>query len=148
MLDLRSAFEDAALTASVASSLPLPTRPLLVVRAGARKVFGDFPFYEAATFGGEGTTRYIDPQRYAGDAALFATSELRVPLADFKLLVRLRAGVLGLAEAGRVYVDGNSPGGWHARTGGGVWLGRGDAPSVITLVSTTSQDTGLHLRFD
>mgnify|MGYP003694021791 CR=1 FL=1 len=37
MLDLRSAFEDAALTASVASSLPLPTRPLLVVRAGATK---------------------------------------------------------------------------------------------------------------
>ena len=148
MLDLRSAFEDAAVTASAASTLPLPTRPLLVVRAGARKVFGDFPFYEAAMIGGEGTTRYIDPQRYAGDAALFATSELRVPLAHFKLMVPFRAGVLGLAEAGRVYVDGNSPGGWHARTGGGVWLGRGDAPSVITLISTTGPGySGLHLRF-
>ena len=126
----------------------MPTHPLLLVRAGARKVFGDFPFYEAATIGGEGTTRYIDPQRYAGDAALFATSELRVPLAHFKLMVPLRAGVLGLAEAGRVYVDGNSPGGWHSRAGGGVWLGRGDAPSVITLISTTGPGySGLHLRF-
>ena len=148
MLDLRSAFEEAAVTASAASTLPLPTHPLLLVRAGAKKVFGDFPFYEAATIGGEGTTRYIDPQRYAGDAALFATSELRVPLAHFKVMVPLRAGVLGLAEAGRVYVDGNSPGGWHARTGGGVWLGRADAPSVITLISTTEPGyAGLHLRF-
>jgi hypothetical protein len=148
MLDLRSAFEEAAVTASAASTLPLPTRPLFVVRAGARKVFGDFPFYEAATIGGEGTTRYMDTQRYAGDAALFATSELRVPLAHVKLIVPLRAGVLGLAEAGRVYLDGDSPGGWHSRTGGGIWLGRGDAPSVITLTSTTEPGrSGVHLRF-
>ena len=148
ILDLRSAFGETSITGSASHTLSLPTHPLFLVRAGAKKVFGDFPFYEAATIGGEGTTRYIDPQRYAGDAALFGTSELRVPLLHFKLMVPLRAGVLGLAEAGRVYVDGNSPGGWHSRAGGGVWLGRGAAPSVITLVSTTEPGrNGLHLRF-
>ena len=148
ILDLRSSFEDAAITASASHTLPVPTHPLLLVRAGARKVFGDFPFYEAATIGGEGTTRYLDPQRCAGDAALFGTSELRVPLVHFRIMVPLRAGVLGLAEAGRVYLDGNSPGGWHSRAGGGVWLGRGDAPSVITLVTTNEPGrNGLHLRF-
>ena len=84
-----------------------------------------FRSIEAATIGGEGTTRYMDTQRYAGDASLYATSELRIPLAQFKLVVPLRAGIIGLAEAGRVYVDGSSPGGWHSRTGEGMWFGQG-----------------------
>jgi hypothetical protein len=58
----------------------------------------------------------MDPQRYAGDAALYATSELRVPLARFNFVLPLRAGIVGVAEAARVYVGGSSPGGWHART--------------------------------
>jgi hypothetical protein len=32
-------------------------------------------------------------------------------------------GVLGFADAGRVYVDGQSPGGWHTAAGGGIWVG-------------------------
>ena len=31
-------------------------------------------------------------------------------------------GVFGLADVGRVFVDGDSPGGWHTGFGGGVWL--------------------------
>jgi hypothetical protein len=148
VLSLRSAFEDAALTMSASSALPLPTHPLLIVRAGGKKVFGDFPFYEAAAIGGPGTMRYIDTQRYSGDASLFATSELRVPLAHFKLFAPMRVGVLGVAEAGRVYVDGNSPDGWHALAGGGIWLGRGNASPVLTLTHTSAPGQGgVHLRF-
>jgi hypothetical protein len=148
MMDLRSSFQETSITAATSSSLPLPTRPLLILRGGAKKVFGDFPFYEAATIGGEGTTRYMDSQRYAGDAALFATSELRVPLAHFKLMMPLRAGVLGVAESGRVYLDGDSPGGWHSRAGGGIWLGHGESPSVLTLTHTSEPGRrGVNLRF-
>ena len=129
------------------TTLPVATHPLFVARAGGRKVFGDAPFFEAATLGGEGTMRYMDTERYAGDASLYATTELRVPLARFKLLMPLRAGILGLAEAGRVYVDGASPGGWHSRAGGGVWLGRGDASPVLTFTHTTEPGHGgVHLR--
>jgi hypothetical protein len=92
--------------------------------------------------------RYIDMQRYAGDASLFATSELRIPLARFRLVVPVRAGVLGLAEAGRVYVDGSSPDGWHAVAGGGIWFGRGTASPVVTLTHTSEPGQGgVHLRF-
>ena len=31
-------------------------------------------------------------------------------------------GVFGNVDAGRVYLDGESPGGWHSGAGGGLWL--------------------------
>jgi hypothetical protein len=151
VMDVRSGFEEAAVTMGIAMTLPIPTQPYFVVHAGGKKLFGDFPFYEAAFIGGEGTTRYMDTQRYAGDAALYATSELRIPVARFKLLVPLRAGIIGLVEAGRVYDHGSSPGGWHSTTGGGIWFGR-DASSVVTITRTTEPGhagiriaVGLHL---
>ncbi len=146
-MDVRSPFE--VVTASVGSSLtlPVPAHPILVVRAGGTKLWGDFPFHEAATIGGEGTLRYLDTQRYSGDASAYVTSELRVPVAHFKLLIPLRAGILGLAEAGRVYENGASPGGWHSRTGEGIWFGRGDASSIVTLTRTTEPGhAGLRIR--
>ncbi|MEQ1693856.1 MAG: hypothetical protein ABMA00_21385, partial [Gemmatimonas sp.] len=147
-LDVRSAFSVLSLTTGTSVTLPVPTQPLLVIRAGGTKVYGDFPYYEAATIGGSGTTRYMDPQRYAGDASVYATSELRIPLARFKLVMPIRVGVLGLTEAGRVYVNGASPGGWHARSGGGVWFGRSNASPVITLTRTTERGhSGLAMRF-
>jgi hypothetical protein len=149
LLDVRSAFEEAAVAMGLGLTLPVPTHPYFVVRGGAKKLFGDFPFYEAAFIGGEGTTRYMDTQRYAGDAALYATSELRIPLAHFKLLMPLHAGIMGLAEAGRVYVDGSSPGGWHAVTGGGIWVGpRGDDSPTVTVTRTTEAGhAGIQLKF-
>jgi hypothetical protein len=147
LMDVRSAFEEAGVTAGLSTTLPVASHPLLVVRAGGKKLSGDFPFFEAATIGGEGTTRYMDTERYAGDASLFATSELRIPLVRFTFLLPARAGVLGLAEAGRVYLGGESPGGWHSLTGEGIWLGRGDASPVITLTHTTEPGRGgMHLR--
>lgn len=136
-MDVHSPFEKAAVTLATSLTVPVPTHPLLVVRTGGQKVYGDFPFYDGAAIGGDGTTRYMDPRRYVGDASLYATSELRVPLVRFNLLLPLRAGVVGIAEAGRVYVRGSSPGGWHSRTGEGIWLGRIGASPVITLTRTT-----------
>jgi hypothetical protein len=147
MMDVRSAFESAAITIGTSLTLPVPTHPLLVARAGGKKLYGDFPFSEAATIGGDRTTRYMDTQRYAGDASLYATSELRVPLVHFQFVIPLRMGIVGLAEAGRVYEDGSSPGGWHSRTGEGIWVGRGDASPVVTFARTTEPGrTGVRVR--
>jgi hypothetical protein len=147
-MDVRSAFEAASANIGASITLPVPAQPFLVLRAGGKKVYGDFPFYQAATLGGDGSMRYMDTQHYAGDASLYGTSELRLPLVRFSALMPLRAGIMGLAEAGRVYLDGSSPGGWSSRTGGGVWVGRGDASPVVTLVRTTEQGrSGLQLGF-
>jgi hypothetical protein len=145
-MDVRSPFEEVAIAVATSVTVPVPTHPLFIVRTGGKQLYGAYPFYEGAAIGGEGTTRYMDPQRYTGDASLYATSELRVPLARFNFVLPLRAGIVGVAEAARVYVGGSSPGGWHARTGEGVWFGRGDASPVVTLMRTTEPGhTGLRL---
>ena len=38
------------------------------------------------------------------------------------LLINWKYGVFALADAGRVWLDGESPGGWHAGLGGGMWI--------------------------
>ena len=138
----------ARLNATVVTSIPfdLPTQPLLVVRAGGKKVWGTFPYYEAAFLGGDRTTRYMESQRYAGDAALFATSELRLHVVSFKF-IPLDMGVVGQAEAGRVYLNGDSPDGWHTAVGGGLWVGLKDSPSVMTFTVTNERGRpGLHIK--
>jgi hypothetical protein len=147
MMDVRSAFQVASLAMGASITLPIPSHPFFVARAGGKKLFGDFPFYEAATIGGEGTTRYMDTERYAGDASLYASTELRIPVTHFKLVIPLRVGLIGLAEVGRVYTDGFSSGGWHSRTGEGIWLARGDASSVVTFTRTSEPGhPGIHVR--
>lgn len=96
--------------------------PVLALRAGGEVAGGDFPFQEAAYLGGPGSLRGYPFQRYAGDATAFGSAELRQPLGQVKLLVRGRLGVFALVDAGRVWMDGESPGDWHTDYGGGVWF--------------------------
>ena len=144
-LDVRSPFEEAAV--AIGSSLSLPFASILVVHMGGKKLYGDFPFSEAASIGSNGTVRSMDTQRYAGDASLYGTSELRIPVAQLKLLVPLRVGIVGVAEAGRVYDHGTSPGGWHPRTGEGIWFGHRDVSPVLTFLRTTEPgQSGVQVR--
>jgi hypothetical protein len=146
MMDVSSTFGKATLAFDAALQLPIPTTPTLTFRTGGTKLWGDFPFFEAATIGGDHTTQFIDAQRFAGDASLYATSELLVPLTRFKLVIPVRAGVVGVAEAGRVYLDGSSPGGWHSTAGGGIWIGRIFGSQTLSLLETGGFKHGLQLR--
>lgn len=103
--------------------VPLPGAPFAAFRAGGARVWGSgFPVHEAAIIGGRTTLRGFTTDRFAGDAAVYGSTELHVPLMTLELLVRGRLGVFGLADAGRVYLDGESPGGWHTSYGGGLWF--------------------------
>jgi hypothetical protein len=146
MMDVTSTFGKATLAFDAALQLPIPTTPTLTFRTGGTKLWGDFPFFEAATIGGDHTTQFIDAQRFAGDASLYATSELLVPLTRFKFVIPVRAGVAGVAEAGRVYVDGSSPGGWHSTAGGGIWIGRVYGSQTVSLLETGGFKSGTQLR--
>jgi hypothetical protein len=146
MMDVTSTFGKATLAFDAALQLPIPTTPTLTFRTGGTKLWGDFPFFEAATIGGDHTTQFIDAQRFAGDASLYATSELLVPLTRFKFVIPVRAGVVGVAEAGRVYVDGSSPGGWHSTGGGGIWIGRVYGSQTLSLIETGGFKSGVQVR--
>ena len=123
MWDVESAFSQVTAMATTFFEIPIAMHPILAFRGGGRKVWGDAPFHDAAYIGGRGTVRALDAQRYMGDASIYGTSELRVPVASFKFPIPLDLGLLGFVDAGRVYVDGDSPGGWHTVAGGGLWFG-------------------------
>lgn len=98
----------------------VPFGPTLALRAGGRKAWGPFPLQESAFVGGKETLRGFRYQRFAGDAALYTSAELRSRLTRALLLVRGDLGAFAFADAARVFVDGESPGGWHAGYGAGL----------------------------
>jgi hypothetical protein len=113
---------------------------VLALRAGGKKLFGDFPYFDAAFVGGSSSLRTEERHRYAGDASLYGTSELRVPVAKFPLILPLDVGLIGFLDVAKVYVDGASPGGWHKGVGGGFWVGFiNPGASLNVLITNNSQ---------
>ena len=100
--DVRARSESVAAAATAFLTFPFPLHPILALRGGARKVFGDYPFNEAAFVGGMSSVRTLVPQRYAGDASLAGTAELRLPAGQ------LPAGLP--ARRGSLWVRGRRPG--------------------------------------
>jgi outer membrane protein assembly factor BamA len=94
----------------------------LALRATGERVWGKFPFYEAAFLGGSESLRGFRFQRFAGDAAVLGSAELRFFLLRFRFLVPHDFGLFGFAESGRVWLDGESEGSWHKDFGGGLWI--------------------------
>ena len=103
----------------------------LALRAGGEQVWGRFPWYEAAFLGGTSTIRGWADQRFAGDAAAFGSAEVRLRMWRPRVVVPVGMGVFGLADAGRVWLDGSSPGGWHTSLGGGLWFQPVSQPHMV-----------------
>ncbi|WP_420126522.1 BamA/TamA family outer membrane protein [Longimicrobium sp.] len=139
------AFGLASGSASTYLRLPAPGAPVLALRAAAQAAWGGYPFHQAATLGGWSTLRGHAHDRFAGDAAVAGGAELRVPLLPAELLVRGRLGVSLLADAGRVIHDGESPGGWHTATGGGVWFAT--PPAVLAIYVARGEETTWYASF-
>jgi len=138
--DERSGFGSVSAVVTSYLTLPVPLKPVLATRLGGQKLFGDFPYFEAAFIGGSESVRTLHRQQYAGDGSVYGTAELRVPLANFPLVLPWNLGVLGFTDVGRVYMDGESPGGWHSGYGGGLWLGVLKPRANLTLTFTNNRD--------
>jgi hypothetical protein len=124
-----------------------PLRTTLALRAGARQVFGTYPFSEAAFIGDAATVRLGHPNRYGGDAAAWGNAELRVRLARAMVVVPSDVGVFGLGDVGRVWVDGETSDRWHAAVGGGIWMTFARPGNTLSLaVASGAERTALYLR--
>ncbi|MCG8468408.1 MAG: BamA/TamA family outer membrane protein [Gemmatimonadetes bacterium] len=101
-----------------------PMNPTLALRAGGQHVTGDFPFFDAAFLGGSRNVRGLRSERYAGQSALFANAEARIPLLQFEILFPAEMGLLGSVDVGRVFfeADPDDADSWHPGYGGGLWL--------------------------
>jgi outer membrane translocation and assembly module TamA len=119
-LDAEESFGEAHALARLFVPLGWPT---LALRAGGQRSWGSFPLHESAFIGGRWSLRGFRWNRFAGDASAFGAAELRVPIVRITLLTRGQLGVIGFADAGRVWLDGDSAGDWHTGAGGGLWFG-------------------------
>lgn len=92
------------------------------LRLGGATGVGDVPFQFAPAIGGRSSLRGYSSRRFTGDASANAGVEFRLPVGEVNWILRSKVGVFALADAGRVWLDGSSPGGWHTGLGGGFWL--------------------------
>jgi hypothetical protein len=124
-----------------AAYLPVLSATTLVVRAGGEQLWGSFPVQEAAFLGGQGSLRGLPRGRFAGDASAWGNAELRTGLGRTDLRVaRGDVGVLALADAGRVFVDGESQGAWHTAYGAGVYFSTLDRALTTTVLAAHGED--------
>ena len=105
----------------------------LAVRAGGKKVFGDYPYMEAAAIGGGGlgigalgeadhTVRGFRARRFIGDASVFADADVRLRISHITLILPGDWGLLGFADTGRVWLAREDSDDWHTGVGGGIWI--------------------------
>jgi hypothetical protein len=122
-------------------------RPTLALRAGGARALGTYPFHEAAFLGGAETVRGLRAQRYAGDAAAWGGAELRLRLGRAYVLVPGELGVFGLADVGRVWLEGEESDEWHPAFGGGLWFSFLERANTLTVAVARSRErTGLYVR--
>jgi hypothetical protein len=105
----------------------------LALRAGGKKVFGTYPYMDAASLGQgglgrgalaepESTLRGYRARRYQGDSSAFGNSDLRLRISHITLIVPGQWGLTAFGDVGRVWLEGESSDTWHAGVGGGIWI--------------------------
>ncbi len=121
----------------------------LALRGGGAKVWGMFPFHEAAYLGGATTLRGFSENRFAGDAAVYGNAELRVRLTTVRIIFPLGFGVHGLGDVGRVWSDLDPSGtdDLHTAVGGGIWFSlMGPANTLSFSVANSDENTSLYIN--
>jgi len=146
--DVATAFSEVHAEASTyLTARGAPLRPSLALRAGGKKVFGRYPFHEAAFIGDPQTVRLGRQNRFGGDAAAWAGTELRLALTRFDVILPGELGVFGLAETGRVFVRGEDSDVWHPAVGGGIWFSLVQPKNVVSVAFARSAErTALYLK--
>ncbi len=114
----------------------------LALRGGGRKVWGDSPWFDAAFVGGR-NNRGFRRNRFAGDASLYGTAELRLWVGHLPTpVLPVRFGVFGFGDVGRVWLTGEDSDTWHTSWGGGVLAQPMDAPlTARASVGVSTEDT-------
>jgi hypothetical protein len=145
--DVDTTFGELRALATTYLSPRAPLDPTLALRLGGRKLWGAFPYFEAAFIGDASTVRLGRANRYAGDASAYGSAELRLSLGEMEIVLPADVGVFGLADAGRVFLEGESSDEWHTAFGGGAWLAFLDRAYTVSLAAASSDErTGIYLQ--
>ncbi|MDJ0367530.1 metallophosphoesterase [Hymenobacter sp. H14-R3] len=128
-----------------------PFRITYAGRIGVQHNIGDYRFYQANTLGGTTNLRGYRRTRFAGRSSLYANFEARLHLFKFNAyLFPGTFGVLGLADAGRVYSDVDTRQGFsalHSGFGGGAFVNLLDQ-AVINVTYSVGEERLVYVGFD
>jgi len=106
-------------------------RAHLAVRAGGRKLWGNYPWFDAAHIGGH-NNRGFRSRRFTGDSSLYGTLSARAWLGIVPTpAVPLRLGVIAFGDVGRVWRQGETSDTWHNSVGGGIMLQPAGLPITL-----------------
>jgi outer membrane translocation and assembly module TamA len=149
--DAPRAFTRGDLLASVYLPLSAALDPVVALRAGGERVWGDAPFQYAAFLGGS-NLRGHSTHRFAGDAALYGNAELRTRVGRANLLlVTGEIGTIARGDIGRVFLDGEKSDRWHSAVGGGLWFATLEGSLAVHLLyaygERSTLNVGLGLPF-
>ena len=143
--DVANPFATWSAEASTYLSVGDPPAATLALRAGGAAVTGTVPFQELVYIGGETTVRGYAEQRFAGRRGVYGNVELRFPAGRLPFG---DVGLFGLADAGRVWITGESSDRWHAAGGGGLWLAwqHRRATTLSIAVARSRERTAVYVR--
>lgn len=139
-LDVTQPYGSVSGEAATYLSVGDPARVTLAVRAGAKRVWGRYPFYAAAYLGGATTLRGYNEQRFAGDAVTYGNGEVRLFLTKFSVLLPGELGLLALGDVGRAFLAGERSDRWHSAVGGGAWMAFIERGSTVTVTVARSPE--------
>ena len=122
-------------------------RAMLAGRLGGRQMWGEYPWFESAFVGGGSSLRSFRRNRFAGEASLYGSVEVRMWLFRGRLIAPGRWGIFGLTDVARVYVDGESSDTWHTSYGGGIFFQMLTLNTVFHAAVATG-DEGTRFRVD
>jgi len=143
----RSAFAQIRSQAAAYLCAPGALQPVLALRVGGEKLWGEFPYSDAAFIGGASTVRGFAEQRFAGSASAYGNAELRFFLTKIFLLLPGELGAFGLADAGRVYASGDASDTWHSALGGGLWISFLDRANTFSVSWARGREgSGVYFR--
>ena len=145
--NVKEAYGEIHAEAATVLNISAPLNPLLLTRVGGKKIWGRYPYFDAAFIGGSSTVRLGRENRFAGDAAAWASTELRLDFGKLFIGAPSDFGILGLADIGRVFLAGESSSKWHGAAGGGIWLSVLDRGNTVSLsVAKSEERTGFYFQ--
>ncbi|MEM9052704.1 MAG: BamA/TamA family outer membrane protein [Bacteroidota bacterium] len=119
----------------------LPNRATLALRTGTAANFGDYPFFLANFIDGYEQMRGYRRNRFAGDVTFYNNAELRFKLFESKnYVLPFNLGVLGFADYGRVWLEGEDSDTWHASFGGGLYFNLASFAVLTASYGVSSDD--------
>jgi hypothetical protein len=71
---------------------------------------------------------------------VYGNAELRLRFGRFFFVVPGELGVFGLADVGRVFLDGESSDTWHTAFGGGIWMAVLGPGNVVSAAIARSRE--------